>query len=67
MAETSVTDPIAELIACRRCGQGSLLQVADWCATCIAAIGTATDPAEYEAWRVENTRRVVSGELTGIS
>ncbi|MFE7201401.1 hypothetical protein ACFU8R_14100 [Pseudonocardia alni] len=65
MPETRVLDPVAELIACRECGKGSLLQVADLCADCIARIGTAADDADYRAWRAENERRVVSGELTG--
>lgn len=47
-------DPVAELIACRECGKGSLLQVADLCADCIARIGTAADDANYRAWRAEN-------------
>ncbi|GAA1088622.1 hypothetical protein GCM10009629_34750 [Pseudonocardia alni] len=65
MSGATVNDPIAELIACRDCGQDCLLQVADLCADCIARIGTAADDADYRAWRTENERRVVTGELTG--
>ncbi len=65
MSAATVNDPIAELIACRDCGQDCLLQVADLCADCIARIGTAADDADYRAWRAENERRVVTGELTG--
>ncbi|ALE84465.1 hypothetical protein Ae406Ps2_0034 [Pseudonocardia sp. Ae406_Ps2] len=65
MSGATVNDPIAELVACRDCGRDCLLQVADLCADCIARIGTAADDADYRAWRTENERRVVTGELTG--
>lgn len=67
MTGLQATDRLADVVPCARCRRGSLLQIADHCADCIALIGLAEDRSEYDAWRTENHRRVVNGEITGAS
>ncbi|ODU04197.1 MAG: hypothetical protein ABS81_11290 [Pseudonocardia sp. SCN 72-86] len=57
-------DEIAQPVACVRCQQDALLNMAGHCSDCIADMGL-NHLDEHGAWRAELAELVKSGELAG--